>query len=144
MIRDFMIVDDTSPLGQLLGRFKLQIPQPAGSITVLEFKVLTPDSFLWRLLIGKTVYYLYAEDFIEGMDDVRHKLARLAKSSANLEFIKVREREEFEDAEPVKAATLYKIPSSKKELMKFAASSGYDFVFLCKSSENGNDAYFNT
>lgn len=53
-----MIVNSTSPLGQLLGRFELNLPKAAGSIAVLEFKVLTPDSFLWRLLIGKTVYYL--------------------------------------------------------------------------------------
>ena len=139
-----MIVNSTSPLGQLLGRFELNLPKAAGSIAVLEFKVLTPDSFLWRLLIGESVYYLYAEDFIESMDDVRHKLTHLTKSSASLELIEARERAEFEDSEPVKAATLYKTPSNKKELMKFAVSSGYDFVFLCKSSENSNDAYFNS
>src|SRR5690606_36484322 len=115
MIRDFMLVDGTSPLKQLLTRFKLNLPEQTGSVTLLEFKVLTPDSFLWRLLIGKTVYYLYAEDFVEGVGDVRHKLAYLTKGSADLELIEVRKREEFEDAEPVKTATLYKMPGSKEE-----------------------------
>jgi hypothetical protein len=68
MIRDFMLVDGTSPLKQLLTRFKLNLPEETGSVTLLEFKALTPDSFLWRLLISKTVYYLYAEDFVEGVD----------------------------------------------------------------------------
>jgi hypothetical protein len=144
MIRDFVHTLDTSSIKQVLTQFKLSLPEVAtGGIALLEFKVLTPDSFVWRFLINGVVYYLYAEDFVESLDDIRSKLNRISKSASSLELIETKERIKFEDADPVRAATIYKKPKNKDEMMKFAVESGYDFVFLWKSDEDSNDAYFN-
>jgi hypothetical protein len=144
MIRDFIHTLDTSSIKQMLSQFKLNLPEAAtGGIALLEFRVLTPDSFVWRFLINGVIYYLYAEDFVEGLDDIHRKLKRISKSSSNLEFIEAKEHKKFDDAGPVRVATLYKKPKNKSEMMKFAVESGYDFVFLCKSDEDGDDAYFN-
>jgi hypothetical protein len=144
MIRDFVHTLDTSSIRQTLAQFKLNLPEAAtGGIALLEFKVLTPDSFVWRFLINGVVYYLYAEDFVEGLDDIHHKLNRIFKNASSLELIEAKEYRKFEDADPVKTATIYKKPKNEDEMMKFAVESGYDFVFLCKSDEDSDDAYFN-
>ena len=142
MIRDFVDTLDTSSIKQVLTQFKLNLPEAAtGGIALLEFKVLTPDSFVWRFLINGAVYYLYTEDFVEGLDDIRSKLNHIFKNASNLEFIETIDRIKFEDASPVRAAAIYKKPKNKDEMMKFAVESGYDFVFLCKSNEDNSDAY---
>jgi len=144
MIRDFVHTLDTSSIKQTLTQFKLNLPEAAtGGIALLEFKVLTPDSFVWRFLINRVVYYLYAEDFVEGLDDIRQKLNRISKHPLNLEFIEAKEHRKFDDADPVRAAAIYKKPKNEDDMMKFAVESGYDFVFLCESDEDSNDAYFN-
>ena len=144
MIRDFVHTLDTSSIKQVLTQFKLDIPELAtGGITLLEFKVLTPDSFVWRFLINGVVYYLYAEDFVEGLDYVRSELDHISKKASHLEFIETKTHIKFESTSPVRAAKIYKKPKDKDEMMKFAVESGYDFVFLCKSDEDSNDAYFN-
>lgn len=144
MVRDFVHTLDTSQIKQTLTQFKLNLPEAAtGGIALLEFKILTPDSFMWRFLINGAVYYLYAEDFIEGLNSVRHTLNRIAKHSSNLEFIEAKQHGKFENTDPARTATIYKKPKNKDEVMKFAVESGYDFVFLCKSNEDSNNAYFN-
>lgn len=144
MIRDFVHTLDTSPIKQVIAQFKLSLPEIAtGGIALLEFKVITPDSFVWRFLINGVVYYLYAEDFVEGLDDVRSKLHHISEKASNLEFIETKARIKFESSGPVRTATLYKKPKDKDEMIKFVVESGYDFVFLCKSDEDSNDAYFN-
>ncbi len=144
MIRDFVHSLDTSSINQTLSRFKLDLPEAAtGGIALLEFRVLTPDSFVWRFLINGVVYYLYAEDFVEGIDDIRSKLNHVSKSSSNLVFIEAKEPRKFNEADPVRVATVYRRPKNESEMMKFTVESGYDFAFLCKSDEDSNDAYFN-
>ncbi len=144
MIRDFVHTLDTSSIKQTLAQFKLDLPEVGtGHIALLEFKVLTPDSFMWKFLINRTIYYLYATDFVEGLDEIRHTLNRISKAPSSLEFIEARELKKFDEAAPVKAAALYKKPKNESEMMRFAVESGYDFVFLCKSDEDRNEAYFN-
>ena len=144
MIRDFVHTLDTSSIKQALTQFKLTLTEAAtGAIALLEFQVLTPDSFVWRFLINGVVYYLYAEDFVEGLDEIRYALNHISKSSSNLEFIEAKEPRKFEDTDPVRTATIYKKPRNEGEMMKFTVESGYDFVFLCRSDEGSNEAYFN-
>lgn len=142
MIRDFVHTLDASSIKQTLTQFKLRPPEISGGIALLEFKVLTPDSFVWRFLINDSIYYLYAEDFVEGIEEVNNKLQRICKG-ANLIPVEAKNRVGFENASPVGTATVYKRPKNKEEMMKFAVESGYDFVFLYKSDENVNNAYFN-
>ena len=144
MLRDFIRLHDTSPLRQILARFKLELPETAGYCTLLEFRMLTPDSFLWKLLINGTIYYLYVEDFVESIATIHHKLAATLKESPALEFVEAKEPTQFKTAAPVKAAALYKRPENTTELMKYAVDSGYDFVFLCRSDEDSSNAYFNS
>jgi hypothetical protein len=49
----------------------------------------------------------------------------------------------FDDAGPVKSAMVYAKPDKRADMMEYAVDSGYDFVFLCKSDEEADDAYFN-
>lgn len=144
MIRDFIRIDGTSPIKQLLSRFELGLPEVADHIVLLEFRILTPDSFLWRLLIGGTIYYLYAEDFVEDLDAIQRTITNALKHPAKLELVKAKERRSFEETEPVKAAVFYKKSKNEAELMRFAVDSGYDFAFLCRSDEDSTHAYFNS
>ena len=142
MIRDFVHTLDASSIKQTLTQFKLRLPETTAGIALLEFKVLTPDSFVWRFLINDNIYYLYAEDFVEGIEEVTNKLQRIYKG-ANLMPVEAKNRVGFENASPVRTAAIYKRPKNKEETMKFAVESGYDFVFLYKSGEDSNNAYFN-
>jgi hypothetical protein len=140
MLRDFIRVGNESDIYALLSHFKL--PSKNADVQLLEFKVLTPDSFIWRLLIDKTVYYLYAEDYVEGLEYVRQRIAR-STDSEELEFIEARVTTSFKDTSPVQTAVVYEEPDDSQEIMRFAVSSGHDFVFLCRSDEDSNTAFFN-
>ena len=128
---------------QILGKFNLELPTEKYKILLIEFQVLTPDSFIWRLLIDGNVYYLYAEDFVEGLADIEHKILNYAVKDAELDFIKARSPEPFNKATAVTHAVVYKEPQRSAAMMRYAVSSGHDFVFLCKSSEDGSHALFN-
>ena len=80
MLRDFMYSSNFHQICYILGQF--DIPKPIKDnnvLTLLEFKVITPDSFLWRILIDNVVYYLYAEDFITSLDDIENKIYNNSK-----------------------------------------------------------------
>lgn len=144
MLRDFVYAPDTAQLAQILGKFEIPALTTKNGFALIEFQTLTPDSFIWRLLIHQTVYYLYAEDFVDGLASVEYNIRSYAVKGATFEFVKVKDRQKFDDASPVKSAALYKEPTDSNDMMAFAASSGYDFVFLCTSDEDANDALFNS
>lgn len=142
MLRDFVYSLDSAVVMQALGKFDLPMPAEKHKFSLLEFRVLTPDSFAWKFLINEVIYHLYAEDFVQGLADVRSKISSYATNGKELTFIKAKHPEEFANAGPVKSATVYDRPKDADEMMAYAVSSGYDFVFLCRSDEDAGRALF--
>lgn len=142
MLRDFVHHPDSTLIEQILDQFSLPLDKER-SFVLIEFQVLSPDSFVWRLLVNKVVYYLYAEDYVEGLEDIKNKVMSYAVQDTELDFVKARQHEKFDRAQPVNNAVVYEKPEDSTKMMQFAISSGYDFVFLCKSSEAASYALFN-
>jgi hypothetical protein len=143
MLRDYVYTLNPSLIEQTLSRFNILIPKEEHKQALIEFQVLTPDSFIWRFLIDGVVYYLYAEDFVQDLEYVRNQINSYAVKNAELEFVKAKQQKQFDDAEPVKSSAVYEKPEDYDEMKLYAVDSGYDFVFLCKSSEDANNALFN-
>ena len=143
MIRDFVYTLDPALIERVLSQFSIVVPNEKHTLALIEFQVITPDSFVWRFLIDGAVYYLYAEDYVQGLEDVRSKIGSYATKDAALDFIKAKQQKEFDDTEPAKSAMVYKEPEDYDEMKHFTVDSGYDFVFLCKSSEDASRALFN-
>ena len=141
MLRHFSQQPNLDLIKNVLAQF--DNPTPKKQMTLIDFQVLSPDSFRWRLLIDGVVYYLYAEDHITSFKDVHKKINSWFAPTVNISFIKAKKQENFIDSTPFKSATIYKKPSDYNQMKFYAISSGYDFVFLCKSDENPNNALFN-
>ena len=143
MLRDY--VHDLNPLhiGEVFKKFDSNIQADTATIALLEFRVISPDSFIWRFLIDDSVYYLYAEDHIESFEYVKDAIHGAIKRPTGFEFIKVKKSKNFTESEPYKSADVYAEPKDSETMMLYAAESGYDFVFFCKSHEDANEAYFN-
>jgi hypothetical protein len=115
-----------------------------GDLTKLEllrFEVITPDSFMWRVLYDNHIYYLYAEDYVPGLKHVKAVFdTYIGGSKWNLVQCKI--PEEFESSSPVTSTKTYMEPEDSEEMMKYTFGSGYDFVFLARSNEDPSNAYF--
>lgn len=138
MIRDYAYQSGHGIVTAILAKFKIEKPD---YIVVTRFEVITPDSFVWRLETNLGMYYLYAEDFIPGIDHIKGFYERYIVGHA-WELIEVERVEAFEDAAPVKSATTYQRPDDADEILRYAVSSGHDFVFLARSDEAIEDAQF--
>ena len=136
MLRNFEYPPAADSLREILGRFKIELPE---YISLVRYEVITPDSFMWRLQIGDSVYYLYAEDYVPGLDHVKSIFNQYIEKD-DWSFVKPIEAIKFQDASPVKGATTYKEPIDSDNMMQYAVDSGYDFVFLARSSEDADDA----
>ncbi len=113
------------------------------SINLLKYEGLTPDSFIWYFNITNSKKYssycLYAEDYVPSLKHVEVAMKRhlpLWNNDDKYTLVPVQEAEKWDMASPVKAASTYNPPNKKDEFMKYAASSGIDFVFLGKSTKN--------
>lgn len=138
MLRDFKYRSSAATILDILRRFDIELPE---HIALVRFEVITPDSFMWRLLIGNNVYYLYAEDYVPELDHVKSILNKYLENE-KWELVKPKVITRFEDSTPVKDATTYKEPNDSGKMMQYAVNSGHDFVFLARSSEDANDAQF--
>jgi hypothetical protein len=138
MLRDFEYLRHSVNIRELLGRFDIDLPE---HIALVRFEVITPDSFMWRILIGKGVYYLYAEDYVPGIDHIKSVFNKYLEND-KWELVKPKSTIKFEDATPVKGATTYQEPDDSDDMMRYAIDSGYDFVFLAHSSEDADNAQF--
>ena len=95
-------------------------------------KPLSPDSFIWKLSVNGQRYYLYAEDFLENIQHVYREIEKIAGEGSG-ELVPVKQQTEFDDLAAVKSVAVYKEPDDyETEMKKYAASSGYDLVFLYK------------
>lgn len=138
MLRDFSYKPEPELIRTVLKQFSVEIPE---TFTLLHFELLSPDSFMWRLRIGKSIYYLYAEDFVSDMDEIRANFGKLIGNNT-WELVPAKTVRAFHDTSPVKGETVYKEPENVTEMMQYAVESGHDFVFLARSHEKIEDAYF--
>ncbi len=102
---------------------------------IVGFTAISPDSFLWTLSTNQAVYYLYAEDFVSDYHAALHAAQAYAPVSAELSFIPAKQPLDFESSTPNQSTTVYQPPNNLGEFQKYASQSGYDFVFLLRSSE---------
>lgn len=138
MLRSFVYQPSLDVVLETLGRFDLTLPE---YIAMVRFEVISPDSFMWRLLIGNDVYYLYAEDYIPGLDYVRLVFGQYIEDD-EWSFVKPKTIIEFDDSTSVRSAITYQKPEDSDEMMQYAVNSGHDLVFLARSSEDSDDAQF--
>jgi hypothetical protein len=145
MLRDFVTTLSPILIGNTFKEFDLDLTEQSVIITLLEFKIVSPDSFLWRFMIDDDVYYLYAEDFVTGLEDVKAKVERLTNRSPApaLEFVPVKAPKDFEKSGPFTSARVYMEPDNPEEMMQYAADAEFDFAFLLRSDEDAEAAYFN-
>lgn len=135
MLRDYKYTENWRLLDFAMEMF-ISLPQ---RLSLVGFTELSPDSFLWKIFDGQTMYYLYAEDYVPSLDHVREQLSFFAPRGTVFEFVPVKKQIAFEDSSPNKSAHVYAPPADEYEFSKYAAQSGHDFVFLLQSSEAPED-----
>lgn len=131
MLRDYSYTENWRLLDQALVMF-IDLPP---RLSLVGFTVLSPDSFLWKIFDGETIYYLYAEDYVPSLDHVRQQILDFWPDVVKLEFVPVKQPVAFEDSSPNKIAFIYRPPEDEYTFAKYAGQSGYDFVFLLRTSE---------
>jgi len=141
MLRDFEYHPKTSQIVDILQRFGFDLATEKFPFALLGFEVITPDSFMWRLLVNDSIYYIYAEDYVPGLSHIKNIFNSYLESD-KWEFINPNKTIAFESASPVKGATVYQEPEESEEMMKYVVDSGHDFAFLVKSHEDANNAQF--
>ncbi len=140
MLRDFAY-NLTTGLVDVLNGFQFDEPNEIVQVAILRFEIISPDSFMWRLLINDRVFYLYAEDYVPSMDYVKHVFDTYV-SSEGWELVSAREAIPFSFSSPVSITAAHNKPTDSREMANFAVHSGTDFVFLASSEEKASDAYF--
>ena len=115
----------------------------ADSIYLQKYEVISPDSFIWAMEVKSGEdhgsYYLYAEDYVPSLKHVRDTIAQnLAQypGEDKFELVPAAKVLVWDQSEPVQSAEYAEQPEDADEFMKYAASSGYDFVFLAKVIES--------
>lgn len=141
MLRDFQYNPTLILITEVLQRFSLDHISSKSHVDILRFEVISPDSFMWKLLLGNAVYYLYAEDYISSAEYVKGVFNEYLGSD-KWDFVSSRNALVFESSSPVKGASVYQKSEDAEAVMKYAVDSGYDFVFLVKTLENPDDAHF--
>lgn len=106
MLRDFVYNQDKELVLTVLQDLKIDLPHEQHLIALTKFEVITPDSFMWRLLIDGTVYYLYAEDFVRGPTYLKSTINSYLESDA-WEFVAPKRIKKFEETSPAAAAATY-------------------------------------
>ncbi len=110
-----------------------------GLLSVKKFQALSPESFVWLLECTDYMYYLYAGDFVESLEQITDSI-RLASDGMPGELVRVITPIPFEEMSPVTANTVYEKPDDYDEkIAHYAAESGYDFVFLFRTEQLSED-----
>jgi hypothetical protein len=114
MLRDFFI--GTPALKEILSDFEGLSFKDIDYVAIKMAKMLSPDSFIWKLEIDRSKYYLYAEDYVDSLQHVLDEIEEVAGKGAG-ELIRIKNK--------LKSMT-------DSDLNDYAAQSGYDNVFLYK------------
>ncbi len=105
-------------------------------INLIKYERLSPDSFIWFFSTDDGMYCLYSEDYVPSLKQVEDTI------KANLpvfypfdeyKLVEVKQKTKWKDSSPVQSATIYTEPTYSENFMKYAATSGVDFVFLARS-----------
>lgn len=128
-------------INQLLSKFDIPDSSETQKFSLLRYECLSPDSFMWRVTDGRSIYYLYAEDYVSGLDHIK-KIFTSYMESEDWKLVRNKQPINFSESEPVVSASTYEEPKDSAEMMQFAVSSGFDFVFLAQSTENAEDGLF--
>src|SRR6266704_2041847 len=99
MLRDFAVNPDSALLAGVLERFGFDLSGHRPPVEVLRFEVITPDSFMWRLRMAGSAYYLYAEDYIPGLDHVKSVFNDYIEQDKWV-FVKAKHPKSFESTSP--------------------------------------------
>lgn len=121
------------PIIKILDSFDVK----AKDFTLLKYEALTPDSFIWVIVVNGERYCLYAEDFVQSLKHIReamHEHGFIEGETDKYELVPVKSPQDWNEASPVKAASTYEEPEDKEDFVQYAATSGFDFVFLGKST----------
>lgn len=127
--------DSLLPIHQVIAKFGFL----DAKVSLYKYEVLSPDSFIWVLYINDKLYCLYAEDYVQSLDQVTEAMCKhggLDEESGEHKLVKVKNPKTFDQASPFKSSDIYIPPKDIDEFMKYAADSGCDFVFLGKSTRN--------
>lgn len=104
-------------------------------IDVVAFRKLRPNCFLWKVRMSDYIYYVYAEDFVESLEQVTDTL-RIATEGTPGELVAAKVPMDFASASPVMSASIYEKPSDfDDKIAHYTVESGYDFVFLFRTDE---------
>lgn len=108
-------------------------------LSVKKFQALSHESFIWLLECTDYMYYLYAGDFVESLEQITDSI-RLASEGMPGELVRVINPIPFEEMSPVTANTVYEKPDDYDEkIAHYAGESGYDFVFLFRTEQPSED-----
>lgn len=129
---------------ELLIQHLQQFGVDAKELRLVKYEELSPDSFIWYLLVKEkdavlaNKYCLYAEDYIPSLAhvlDVVDKNVPTWQKEINHKydgFLRVIKPVSWNKADPVRNASVYQPPEKDDDFMDYAYPSGYDFVFLVK------------
>jgi hypothetical protein len=132
MLRDYQYDQKVTHIEAVLARFNVDYDPKSTSLEVLDFEVVSPDSFMWKLRLDTKEYYLYAEDYIPGLNYIKEVFNNYL-NVASWNFVVSKKTLSFEASSPVVHAEVYKEPEDSKQLMHYAVDSGHDFVFLVET-----------
>jgi hypothetical protein len=119
----------TDELDNCLNRFRL--PEGSKFVDVKLFRMLTPDSFIWKLRHTDSMYYLYAEDYVPSLAHVRTIILGNLAHGQSGHFIEATTQIAFNDLSAVRSAVVYRKPDDyDSEIIKYTIDSGHDLVFL--------------
>lgn len=92
-------------------------------------RMLTPDSFIWKIEIGKERYYLYAEEYSQSLTTVRHAIEEVAGAGTG-DFIEVKEQKNLEDTPMYQSPRTHVPTETFESIQPYVTSSGFDLVYL--------------
>jgi hypothetical protein len=134
-----MLRDETngSPaLHAVLDQFELE---DETLLDVLLFRTLNSHSFLWQLRLTDSIYYVYATDFVESLEQITSTL-QVATDGTPGELVPVKRPMIFEEASPVTSSSLYDKPDDfDTKIAHYTTESGYDFVFLYRTEQSSEE-----
>jgi hypothetical protein len=111
----------------------------ASTILLQKYEAITLDSRIWNFSIKNgdkfDSYYLYAEDYVPDLEHVTREINQnLAEWTPEdkVKLVPVVTPTTWKESSPVQSSDFYTEPGQPSEFMKFAATSGHDFVFLAK------------
>ncbi len=132
MLRDFQYNPQKQQITEVLQAFDLDFMSEKSYLDLVRYELLSPDSFMWKLVKGGIVYYLYAEDYVSSLQYVKDVFNEYIGSN-KWDFVLVRDGLELDASDKAEGAL---------EFAQYSVISGYDYVFLAKTLESPDDAHF--